>query len=276
MQVSKKILEENYYLFLGQYTAVSRIRESAQNLYDKVISGQRYYYFCMYGLDFSEQQNEIFNSLDNAMHKFLYGAMTLEQLWGVTHYLETNTYGLPKTIDIGITRQQNEIEFLLSYLLDQALYTWRSFLDFYLKYLLFFLTGKNVVNISTKSFKDNIDHYLRTHPSENKATEVYSYITAKVLSKTYNTENGIECWGDLLRSLRDKTTHNKLIQPTIKEKKNSLGFKITWPTIQGVNYAELAQLEFENNAFEMIRELFPVLYEIEWKQGPYKPGMYQK
>jgi hypothetical protein len=74
--------------------------------------------------------------------------------------------------------------------------------------------------------------------------------------------------------LRDKTTHNKLIQPIIKEKENAHGFMITWPTIQGVNYAELAQLNFENKAFAMILDLFPILYEIEWKPGKYKPGFY--
>jgi len=78
----------------------------------------------------------------------------------------------------------------------------------------------------------------------------------------------------LLRSLRNKTTHNTLIKPTIEEKENTQGLKINWPTIKGVNFANLAQINFENKAFDMIRELFPVLFEIEWKPGPYKPGMF--
>jgi hypothetical protein len=273
MSVLKKIQDENYFMFRGQYTAVLRIRESAQNIYHKVVSGQQHY-FSKCGLEISEQQNEIFKSLDNAMHKFLYGSMLLEQMWAVTHYLEDGTYGLPKTIHEELTLQQNEITFLLTNLLDQALYSWRSFLGFYLKYLLFFVTGKNEINISTRKFKVNFEHYLRNHPTDNKAKRVLSYIETNVLSKTYDEENGKECWGDLLRSLRDKTTHNKLIQPIIKEKENSHGFMITWPTIQGVNYAELAQLNFENKAFAMVLDLFPILYEIEWKPGKYKPGFY--
>jgi hypothetical protein len=269
----KKILDENYYMFLGQYTAVSRIRGSAQNLYYKVLNGQRQYYFNKTGLIISDYDSELEETLDNAMHKFMYGSMTLEQLWGVTHYLESGTYGLPTTIDVEITVQHNEMTFLLSYLLDQALYSWRSFLDFYLKYLLLFVTGKNEVNITTRKFKDHFQQYLKDYHKDEKAKIIFSYVNDEVLNKTFNTENGKECWGDLLRSLRDKTTHNKLIKPTIEEKENPQGLKITWPTIKGVNFAYLAQLNFENKAFDMIRVLFPVLFEIEWKPGPYASGM---
>jgi hypothetical protein len=145
-----------------------------------------------------------------------------------------------------------------------------------LKYLLIFITGKYEINSSTRKFKDTFLHYLKENPNNKKAEEVYSYINEEVLNKTLNKQNGKECWGDLLRSLRDKTTHNALIKPTIEEKENSIGLNITWPTIQGVNYAYLAQLNFENNAFNMIRELFLVLYEIEWKAGPYKPEMFER
>lgn len=266
MTVSEEIFNENYLMFLGQYTAISRIREYAQKTYFTVVNGQRKYFFRNTGLDLSEQQILIIDTLDNAMHKFLYGSISLEQLWGVTHHLENGKQGLPKTIDNGITIKQNEIIFLLSYLLDQALYSWRSFLDFYLKYLLLFVTGRNELNISTKKFMDNFQNYMKKYPNDKKASEVFSYINENVLNRTFNKEYGKECWGDLLRSLRDKTTHNKLIMPTIKKKENLHGFIISWPTIREINFAELAQTHFGNKADDMVHKLYSVLYNVEWKQ----------
>jgi hypothetical protein len=274
MEIAEKIINENFYMFLGQYTSVSRIQESTQDLYYKVLSAQRFFFFKKKGIKFSKYENEIINLLDNSLHKFLYGSMALEQLWGVTHYLETESYGLPATIDINITIQQNEMNFLLSSLLDQSLYCWRSFLDFYLKYLLAFITGVEEINISTGKFRDHFKRYMNDNPNDTKAVNVFTYIESNVLNKTYNPKNGEECWGDLLRSLRDKTAHNKLITPTLMEKKNSKGFDIKWPKIKNMNYAELAQQKFQNKAYATILDLFPILYEIEWKPGPYKPGMY--
>ncbi|MEA3327611.1 MAG: hypothetical protein U9R53_09975 [Chloroflexota bacterium] len=94
----------------------------------------------------------------------------------------------------------------------------------------------------------------------------------KVLEQTFGGSK--QRWGDLLRSLRDKTTHQKLIKPTIEKIPNQEGYEISWPMINHQTYPELVQREFENNAFEMLRELFPVLYGFEWKSGPYKIGMY--
>jgi len=57
-------------------------------------------------------------------------------------------------------------------------------------------------------------------------------------------------------------------------KKNQQGYSISWPTIDGQNYSEYAQWVFENPAFEMLQDLFPILYNFEWIAGSYKPGMY--
>lgn len=156
---------------------------------------------------------------------------------------------------------------MLSALLDQVLYTWRSFLDYYLKYLLHFCTGVYIPTMSIKSFTKNI----LKHKTEISIS-VYNYLYEYVLCESFGGDK--VCWGDLLKSLRDKTTHQKLITPVIVEKENTSGYSITWPTIDGQNYSELAQLNFENNAFEMIRAMFPILYNLEWVTGPFKPGMY--
>lgn len=268
------ILEDNYSVFLGLYTALARTRSSAQNTYYKVLEAQKQYFKTNSESEFTEDQEKTIELLDEAMHKFYLGAFALEQLWSVCHYLEIADRGMPESYNSSMTNRQNEIVFLLSALLDQALYSWRSFLDFYLKYLLFFITGEYVPKMSIKDYRKKIAKYIEQNPNDQKAIQIEKYIITKVLCKTLGGD-GI-CWGDFLRSLRDKTTHQKLIKPTIVEKENQQGFVITWPTIGGHNYSELAQWEFENNAFEMIRDLFPILYDLDWVAGLYKAGMYAK
>jgi len=157
--------------------------------------------------------------------------------------------------------------------LDQVLYSWRSFLDYYLKYLLFVVTGEYVVTMKTKVFRKGIENHIDKNPNDQRAIQIAKYVKSKVLCETFGGED--QCWGDLLRSLRDKTTHQKLIKPTLVQRENQQGYSISWPTIGGQNYSELAQWEFENNAFDMLRELFPILYKFNWIAGSYKPGMFE-
>lgn len=267
------ILEDNYSVFLGLYTALARTRSSAQNTYYKLLEAQRQYFQNISGAEFSEEQEKTITLLDDAMHKFYLGAYALEQLWSVHHYLEIADHGMPELFNTNLTNRQNEILFLLSALFDQVLYSWRSFLDYYLKYLLFVVTGEYIVTMSTKVFRKRIENHIDKYPNDQRAIQIAKYVKSKVLCKTFGGED--QCWGDLLRSLRDKTTHQKLIRLTLVERENQQGYSISWPTIGGQNYSGLAQWEFENNAFDMLRKLFPILYKFNWIAGPYKPGMFE-
>jgi len=266
------ILAENYLMFLGLYTALARTRNNAQYTYYKVQAAQRQYFINDTGLIFSDEQKKSIELLDEALTKFYYGAFALEQLWGVSDYLKVADRGLPEFYDTNITTHQNEIVFLLSNLLDQALYTWRSFLDFYLKYLLFFITGEYVITMSIKNYRKISKKYIDRNPDDRKAIQIEEYIKTEVLCQTLGGKK--QCWGDRLRSLRDKTAHQQLIMPTLVEKENQQGFLITWPKIGGREFTREVQEEYENGAYEMIRDLFPVLYGFKWIPGPFKPGMY--
>lgn len=222
---------------------------------------------------FTPEQLRANELLDEALHKFYWGCLTLEQLWAIQHHIEDPDRSLPPLLEVPITTGQSELVFLFGYLFDTALYTWRSFLDFYLKYLLFFLTEQEEPKISTGKFSKRIRSHLRNADDE-KCAQVYSYLKTKVLSKAFG--NNDESWGDFLRSLRDKTTHQKLLRPTLSDEENSQGLRISWPNIQGKRLAELSQWEFENNAFQMLVDLFPILYGFAWVPGPFKPGMFEK
>jgi hypothetical protein len=266
------ITDDNFQIFYGLYKALSRTYGSARIVYFKVIEAQNFYYKQLpKDSILPEQQETATILLNNAMHKFLLASYSLEQLWGCHGYLKFPERGLPIT-DTDLTTSQNDLVFLLSALFDQTLYNWRSFLDFYLKYLLFFCTNENIPTMSTRKFKNAFERHIDTHIDDEKSKEIFNYIKQNVLGQTLGGSK--ECWGDLLKSLRDKTTHQKIITPTIVKQTNSTGYTITWPTINGKNYAELAQWNFENSSFDMIRHMFPLLYQFDWVTGPYKPGIY--
>ncbi len=267
------IHEEDYQIFLGLYTALSRTKSSVRVQYIKILEAQKYFFRNAITPVDLERKAKNLELLDDALHKFYLGSYALEQLWAVQNYLKYSVHKNPN-FDSNLTYQQDEITFLLAAIFDQVLYSWRSFLDFYLKYLLFFLTGNYIVTISTGKFRKEITNYINKEPNDKKAELVYDYIRKNVLSKTF--DNQTDSWGDLLRDLRDKTAHKKLIKPTIIENKNNQGVMIAWPTIKGLNYSELAQRSFENSAFEMLIKLFPILYEMEWVPGPYKEGMFNQ
>lgn len=267
------IQEENFTIFNGLYTTLTRTRDFAQHAYYKIIEAQKCYFLGASSSSLTQAQEKVVALLDEALHKNYWGTLSLEQLWATHHHIEHPDRPLPDFYQIPMTTGQDEIEFLFAFLLDQVLYTWRSFLDYYLKYLLYFLTGVDEETISTRKFKRSMGRYLQNN-DDDRCLKVFTYIKTHVLNITYDGD--CECWGDLLRSLRDKTTHQKLIKPTLTLRTNCKGYLVKWPTIQGRNYATLAQHEFGNEAFEMIRELFPILYGMEWKTGPYQPGMFDK
>jgi len=268
------ILDDNYKIFLGLYTALSRTKSSVRVLYFKILEAQKQYFLNLENDTEPETQEMTFELLDDAMHKFYLGSYALEQLWGIQNYLKVADHGLPNAFDSNLTNKQNEITFLFAAIFDQALYSWRSFLDYYLKYLLYFLIGDYQITMSTKKFKNSISNYVDENPKDEKVIETEMYIKEKVLSQTFGEE--YSSWGDLLRSLRDKTAHQKLITPTISKQPNQIGYLITWPTIHGQSYSELAQQGMENPAFEMLRKLFPILYGFDWIPGPFKEGMFEK
>jgi hypothetical protein len=259
-------------IFQGLYTTVVRTRKITQYVYFKITDAQKVYFSSDSGVGKKVDQNRVITLLDESLVKFYWGNLALEQLWGLHDYIKNPSKPLPEAIDVQITTGYDEMAFLFSYLLDQALFTWRSFLDFYLKYLVCFLTGELVENISTGLFRKKMEQYL-CRIDDQRCQDVFDYIKSNVLCETYGGDK--ECWGDFLRSLRDKTAHQKLIKPTLKPKENFMGYEITWPTIQGQNYTDLVQQNFGNNAFEMMRDLFPNLYGSEWIPGPFKPGMYE-
>ncbi len=243
------------------------------NIYKKIIEAHQQQSFNTYGAKIPQSSKVGGELLEEALAKFCLGSFALEQLWCIHHYLEFADHDILVDKNFNLLDKKSGIVFIFTALLDQVLYTWRSFLDFYLKYLLFTITGHEVVNISLGLFQKSIENHIKEFPNDQKAINIQKYIKSNVLNIYYGGNK--QCWGDLLKDLRDKTTHQKLIRPSFTLKKNKLGFQIPYLTIRNHSLSELAQWEFENAAFEMLQNLFPILYGFEWKSGPFKTGMYK-
>lgn len=260
-------------VYSAYQASYSRTSPHNINVYKKINEAHQQQSINTYGAKIPQSSKVGGELLEEALAKFCLGSFALEQLWCIHHYLEFADHDILVDQNIDLLDKKSGIIFIFTSLLDQVLYTWRSFLDFYLKYLLFTVTGRKVVNISLRSFRNSIEKHIKKFPNDHKAINIESYIKSNVLNTYYGGKK--QCWGDILKELRDKTTHQKLIRPSFTLKKNKLGFQIPYLTIRNYSLSELAQWEFENEAFKMLQELNPILYGFEWKSGPYKPGMYK-
>ena len=46
------------------------------------------------------------------------------------------------------------------------------------------------------------------------------------------------------------------------------------PTLKDMTYEKFGQT-IENGMYELIRDMFPILYDLEWQPGPYREGMFE-
>lgn len=256
---------DNIEIYKGLQKTFQRMRWASQDAYLKILHGQEYYFANHPELSPSRIENSR-ELLKAALRKFEYAAMIGEQLHSIREIrsLRVNPY-LQRYYEIP-QEGDNEFPFLDELLFDQSLFQWRSFLDFYMKYLVWFSTEKYEVNMNVGEFTKAFSKV----PGDSKSKEIYDFFQKKVFNEKSQNCN----WGNILRSYRDKTAHNKLLSLTMKEVETRTGQTVIEPTTQGQEISFFVQNTFENNAFEMLRNLFPILYHLEWIAGPYRPGIY--
>lgn len=258
---------DNIEIYRGLQKTFQRMRSSTQGAYSKILHAQDHYFKCNPNPD----SNIIENSrllLIAALRKFEYAAMVGEQLHSLREVrsLRGNPhlqrcYAIP-------AEGENEFPFLDELLFDQSLFIWRSFLDFYMKYLVYFSTKNYVVNMNVKEFTKAMNACVEN----SKAKMIYNFFQKNV----FNDETQNSNWGNILRSYRDKTAHNKLLSLKMKEVETRTGQTVIEPTTQGKELSFFVQHTFEDNAFAMFQELQSILYEVEWISGPYHSGIYSE
>ena len=254
------MFDDERQIFNGLTAAFRSVDSRTSNACRKIEAAQEHYF----KINPSHEEAYKLKARDllrNSLMKFTYCSMVTEQIHSLKNIIELN-------LNEGKQFDASEELFLTSVLFDNALFLWRSFLDFYLKYLVYFVCIKEIESMHVSAFKKQFQN-IRTE----KAEKVASYIFKNVISEKSDQKSNL--WGDTLRSFRDKTSHNTLITPTMSENEGLCGIKRLTPKINEMTVADFVQRTFENPAFEMLVALQPTLYEVDWRSGPYFKGIYE-
>ena len=251
-------------IYRGLQVTYQQMLGSTQNAYRKIHQAQENYFKNHPTLS-TKYIEESRTLLEESLQKFEYSVMVDIQMHSIREVrgLRVNP-NLQDLISVP-AGSYGEVPFLDSLLFDHSLFLWRSFLDFYMKYLVFFCTGKKEGYMSVKKFNSAFTRVEENSVSAN----VRDYFRQNVFNE--KSKGKKSDWGNTLRSFRDKTAHMELLKLTMMSVKTRTGQTIMEPTTHGEPVSYFVQNTFENNAFEMLCELQPILYGVKWVPGPYRP-----
>jgi len=112
-------------------------------------------------------------------------------------------------------------------------------------------------------------------PLSEKAVQVKEYFDTRVFAPSAQSWLSPENWGTLLESLRDKIAHRDRLRPSFDSDETLVGkVLLDWPTMQKTTYQRFCQY-MQNEMFYLVTDISPILYELDWKAGPYKPDLWQ-
>lgn len=210
------------------------------------------------------QIQKIKQRFDALVHKSLLTSLHLEQLWAMSDYLRNNLLysldNLPKKVMWNNTQLIIGNMFLQSYLFQA-----RSMLDFYMGYICVLFGEKRIDSMSIRNFKKKMKNIKGCF--NKKASDILEYFN------NYVFKSGK--WGNSLNKLRNIVTHGNDIQIQYDSKEILLNkIILNWPTINGLTYEQLCQ-EIDNGIFQMLVDTSEILFELEWKPGPYKRNLWK-
>ena len=205
--------------------------------------------------------------------KFHLANLSLEQLWSLSDTKRSELFcALENSLD-RLDVSDDEL-LLISFVFEGFLFQARSFLDFFMLYVCLFLKTGHHGSISTGKFSDALSK-ANEAPFAEKADRVRDYFDNKVFGSPSWTGLNPDNWGSLLKSLRDKVAHRDRLRPSYDSDETLVGKVLfDWPTLRNITYDRFCQYT-QNGMFALFTDISPVLYELEWKAGPYKPGLWQ-
>lgn len=207
-------------------------------------------------------------------YKFYVATLSLEQLWALSYIKRGELFSaLQNSLD---WLECSDDELLLSsFALEGFLFQGRAFLDFYMIYTCLFLRTGHTGSMSRRKFVKELAKVQQV-PFAEKAQRVKEYFDSKVFGGSNGRSFDLNNWGTLLVSLRDKIAHKDRLRPSFKSEEHLLGEVLfNWPTLQDMTYDRFCQY-MQNGMFSLVTDVSPVLYELEWKPGPYKPDLWQQ
>lgn len=211
-----------------------------------------------------KQTAQIRQWLGAVQYKFLVAHVHLEELWTLSMacrwtLLDVLTYTLER-------QQWTDDDILIgSMYLENFLLQARSFLNIYMFYTCLVMNIANPGSITIDDFQKHM-RKAKGERFEKRAHALGDYFDISVF--------GVGQWGRFVKDLRDKITHRENLRPSKQGNEVVLGILLDWPTIQRMTFERFAQM-FANGAFELFRATTPLLFELEWKPGPYRENLWE-
>lgn len=257
----------------GLQTLIEDSRRIADIPLEKLQAMQEVYLQKNLGLYTRNELQQIRYYLKAVGYKFHLANLSLEQLWSLSDTKRQELlYALENSLD-RLDTSDDEL-LLISFVLEGFLFQARSFLDFYMLYICIFLKTDHQGSMSTERFFKALDKVNEGVFAE-KARGVRDYFDNKVFGTSDWTGLNPDDWGSLLQSLRDKIAHRDRLRPSFKSDETLVGNVLfDWPTLRDITYDRFCQY-MQNGMFALFTDVSPILYELKWKAGPYKPDFWQ-
>lgn len=203
-------------------------------------------------------------------------ALSLEQLWSLVHAGEGDR---PLLQVLGNIYDDHRIDdphlALLSFTLESFLLQATAFLDFYMLHLSAFFHIADTDRMSGPKLIKALSEVALPRFQE-KAEQARDFFQSRVFGKAGRGAVSIGSWGDVLRELRHSTIHRDMEYPSFDTGEQLTAKKTdAWPeSLQSIEAVRFAQ-DVQNDMFFMVTQLSAVLYDLEWKPGPFRPDLWK-
>jgi len=244
-------------------------KTSADNFMRKVATMQEIYLQGNPDIYALEEVAQVCYYLRAVSYKFQLANLSLEQLWALSEAKRRELYAaLDNSLD-RLDISDNEL-LLISFAFEGVLFQVGACLEFYRLYLCFFLKLLPVAyrgKMTTKAFFRLLEKSKGDDP-DGKVAQVETYFRTRVFGADKQDTWHPNDWGTLLISLRDKIAHRDRLRPCFGGDETLLDRVLfDWPTLRDITYDRFYQ-SMHNGLYCLIKELSPILYELEWKPGP--------
>lgn len=209
------------------------------------------------------------------MYKCYLTFLHLEQLWALNRMGNTSTMLLKDVLNnIYDSHHLIKDELLLASLaIEGFIIQGSAFLDFYILYLCSIFRIKVTGNLKPNKFIEILQN-VTEEPYKTRAEKVRMYFEKSVYNN-FGDDLLTNNWGMLLRELRNSLVHRDKKSPNFQENIPLIEKIIENRTLNEIDLpcSEFCQ-EVNNKIFYMVTKLSATIYGLEWKPGPYKPGMW--
>ena len=249
--------EEGKMLIQATEAIISNVKKQTDMIFPKLERMQEIYLAKNESLYSAKQLESIKRSFQSALMKFLLTDIHLEQVWSLSMVSRSTLF--QTIVDSSNKIEWTENQKICGYLyLESFLFEARSFIDVLLRYFCLVL-GKEVPGpIRLEKFYGYMNRV--NPPFKNKSIKLTDYV-----KRVFSGDQ----WGAILRSLRDKIAHQEPLIPSYEGIEKISDVLLDWPTIRGKTFDRFCQ-KMENGLFDMVTELFPILFDLEWKSGPFR------